>query len=400
MGVRRSGVSDVRHFIRTPPIAPPTRLPDRPVGGSGMAGDCLEGWRQAGFSPAWCRATRPATIRRSSVSGVSATAVPSCPDRTEHRPDQAAAPLRLTARRSEGSVNEFSKVLVANRGEIAIRVLRAANEMGKATVAVFSNEDRLALHRSKADESYRIGEETRPGRRLPLRWRRSSGSPSRPGPTPFTRATAFCPSRPSSPMPARRQGIVFIGPRPDTLRRLGDKVSARVIAMAAGVPTVPATEALPADHAEPRSKLAGGGRLSRYAQGKLGWRRTRHADGGGFGRVRSGAACEARREATAAFGKDEIYFERFIRQARHLEVQVLADAHGPDGPSLRARLLGAAAQPEDRRVRPGPRACRTEGARRADRIRPRHRARVRTISTPARWSSFTISTPAASISSK
>ena len=222
-------------------------------------------------------------------------------------------------------MSEFAKILVANRGEIAIRVLRAANEMGKATVAVFSDEDRLALHRSKADESYRIGEGLGPVSAYLavdeiMRVARETGSDAiHPG-------YGFLSESPEFAQACEKEGVAFIGPRPDTLRRLGDKVSARVIAQSAGVPTVPATGALPVDPEVAldvvrevgfpgilKASWGGGGRGMRVVESP--------------GELES-ALLAARREAAAAFGKDEIYFERFIRQARHLEVQVLADAGG------------------------------------------------------------------------
>ena len=214
---------------------------------------------------------------------------------------------------------------MANRGEIAIRVLRAANEMGKATVAVFADEDRLSLHRSKADESYRIGEGLGPVTaylavddivRVAVETRADAIHPG----------YGFLSESPEFAEACAAAGVAFIGPRPDTLRRLGDKVSARAIAAAAGVPTVPATQALPADPAaalDPVRAVGFPGIL------KASW------GGGGRGmRVVEGpdalepALLAARREAAAAFGKDDVYFERFIGRARHLEVQVLADTHG------------------------------------------------------------------------
>ena len=222
-------------------------------------------------------------------------------------------------------MSEFSKVLVANRGEIAIRVLRAANEMRKATVAVFSDEDRLALHRSKADESYRIGDGKGPVAAYLavdeiIRVAVDTGTDAiHPG-------YGFLSESPELAEACGKERIAFIGPRPDTLRRLGDKVSARAIAAAAGVPTVPASGALPEDPeaaltlAEPvgfpgilKASWGGGGRGMRVVE-----------SAGGL----EAALLAARREAAAAFGKDEIYFERFIGRARHLEVQVLADAEG------------------------------------------------------------------------
>ncbi len=219
----------------------------------------------------------------------------------------------------------FRKILVANRGEIAIRVLRAANEMGKATVAVFSGEDRLALHRSKADESYHIGEGLGPIAAYLsvdeiLRVAHATGADAiHPG-------YGFLSESPEFAEACAAHDIAFIGPRPDTLRRLGDKVSARAIAAAAGVPTVPATGALPAD---PQTALGAAQEVGFPGILKASW------GGGGRGmRVVEtpdgfeAALLAARREAAAAFGKDDIYLERFIRRARHLEVQVLADAGG------------------------------------------------------------------------
>ena len=222
-------------------------------------------------------------------------------------------------------MSEFRKILVANRGEIAIRVLRAANEMGKATVAVFADEDRLALHRSKADEAYRIGEGKGPisaylAIEEIVRVAVDTGTDAiHPG-------YGFLSESPEFAEACEKEGIAFIGPRPDTLRRLGDKVSARAIAAAAGVPTVPATDALPAD---PGTALKLVEEIGFPGILKASW------GGGGRGMREvdsaerfEAALLAARREAAAAFGKDEIYLERFIRRARHLEVQVLADAGG------------------------------------------------------------------------
>ena len=222
-------------------------------------------------------------------------------------------------------MSEFKRILVANRGEIAIRVLRAANEMGKATIAVFSDEDRLALHRSKADEAYRIGDGLGPVAAYLaideiIRVAAETGTDAiHPG-------YGFLSESPEFAQACAAAGVVFIGPRPDTLRRLGDKVSARAIAETAGVPTVPATGALPANPEVAldmvrevgfpgilKASWGGGGRGMRVVE-----------SAGGL----EAALLAARREAAAAFGKDEIYFERFIGRARHLEVQVLADAGG------------------------------------------------------------------------
>ena len=222
-------------------------------------------------------------------------------------------------------MSEFAKILVANRGEIAIRVLRAANEMGKATVAVFSEEDRLALHRSKADESYLVGEGMSPVAAY-LAVDKIIEIALETGTDAIHPGYGFLSESPEFAEACAAKGIAFIGPRPDTLRRLGDKVSARAIAAAAGVPTVPATGALPAD---PQAALAAAGEVgfpgilkASWGGGGRGMRVVESADAFGA------ALLAARREAAAAFGKDETYLERFIRRARHLEVQVLADAGG------------------------------------------------------------------------
>ncbi len=222
-------------------------------------------------------------------------------------------------------MSEFRKILVANRGEIAIRVLRAANEMGKATVAVFADEDRLSLHRSKADESYCIGEGHGPVTAY-LAVDDIIAVAVETGTDAIHPGYGFLSESPEFAGACAAAGIAFIGPRPETLRRLGDKVSARALAAAAGVPTVPATGALPADPGAAleivravgfpgilKASWGGGGRGMRVVDGPEGL---------------EPALLAARREAAAAFGKDDIYFERFIARARHLEVQVLADGHG------------------------------------------------------------------------
>ena len=222
-------------------------------------------------------------------------------------------------------MSEFAKILVANRGEIAIRVLRAANEMGKATVAVFSEEDRLALHRSKADESYLVGKGMSPVAAY-LAVDKIIEVALATGTDAIHPGYGFLSESPEFAEACARKGIAFIGPRPDTLRRLGDKVSARTIAASAGVPTVPATGALPTD---PEAALAAAEEVGFPGILKASW------GGGGRGMrvvetpdAFESALLAARREAAAAFGKDEVYLERFIRRARHLEVQVLADAGG------------------------------------------------------------------------
>ena len=225
----------------------------------------------------------------------------------------------------------ISKILVANRSEIAIRVFRAANELGLKTVAIWAEEDKLSLHRFKADESYQVGRGPHLARDLGpiesylsidevIRVARLAGADAiHPGYGLLSESPEFAEA-------CAENGITFIGPSPETMRRLGNKVAARNLAIEIGVPVVPATEPLPDDMAEVR-KLAA--RVGFPVMLKASW------GGGGRGMrvIRSEAdldreVTEARREAKAAFGKDEVYLEKLVERARHVEVQVLGDTHG------------------------------------------------------------------------
>ena len=138
---------------------------------------------------------------------------------------------------------DFQKILVANRGEIAIRILRAANEMGKKTVAVYAEEDKLGLHRFKADEAYRIGAGLGPVQAYLsiseiIRVAKESGADAiHPG-------YGLLSENPEFVDACDAAGITFIGPKAATMRALGDKASARKVAVEAGVPVIPATEVL------------------------------------------------------------------------------------------------------------------------------------------------------------
>ncbi len=217
------------------------------------------------------------------------------------------------------------KLLVANRSEIAIRVFRAANELGIATVAVFAEEDKLALHRFKADEAYQIGKGLGPIAAYldigeVIRVARLAGADAiHPG-------YGLLSENPDFPAACTSAGITFVGPSPETMRALGDKVAARALARSLGVPVMPASDALPADPAE----------VGRIAAG-IGYPVMIKASWGGGGRGMRVIADEAalarelapaRREAKAAFGRDEVYLEKLVARARHVEVQILADSHG------------------------------------------------------------------------
>ncbi len=222
-------------------------------------------------------------------------------------------------------MTEFKKILVANRGEIAIRVMRAANEMGKKTVAVYAEEDKLSLHRFKADEAYLIGQGLSPvGAYLSIpeiiRVAKMAGADAiHPG-------YGLLSENPDFVDACETAGITFIGPRSDTMRALGDKASARKVAMAAGVPVIPATEVLGEDFAAIKAEAAA-----------IGYPLMLKASWGGGGRGMrpilnedelEAKVREGRREAEAAFGNGEGYLEKMILRARHVEVQILGDKRG------------------------------------------------------------------------
>ncbi len=220
---------------------------------------------------------------------------------------------------------KFDKILIANRGEIAIRVMRAANELGKRTVAVYAEEDKLGLHRFKADEAYRVGAGLGPVQAYLsideiIRVARLSGADAvHPG-------YGLLSENPEFVDAVTAAGLAFIGPEAATMRALGDKASARRVAIEAGVPVIPASEVLTGDMEEAR----------RWAE-EIGYPMMLKASWGGGGRgmrpIRGPDELETkiregRREAEAAFGNGEGYLERMIERARHVEVQILGDAHG------------------------------------------------------------------------
>ena len=216
-------------------------------------------------------------------------------------------------------------VLVANRGEIAIRVMRAASELGLRTVAVYSHEDRFSLHRTKADESYLVGRDRGPIEAYLdiadiMRIARDAEVEAiHPG-------YGFLAENPQFARACAAAGVRFIGPEPEALAVFGNKVSARALAVAAGVAVMPASGPLPADPGE----------CARIAH-EIGYPLMLKASWGGGGRgtrVVSDAVELAqllpvcRGEALAAFGNDEVYLEKLVTRARHVEVQILGDQHG------------------------------------------------------------------------
>ncbi len=230
----------------------------------------------------------------------------------------------MTAKPAAATFRPIRKLLVANRSEIAIRVFRTASELGLRTVAIYTHEDRYALHRFKADEAYEIG---KPGE--PLRayldvdaivsLAKSHGVDAiHPG-------YGFLSENPAFAAACADAGITFVGPSPELLRQLGDKTAARAIAKAAGVPVLEGSESV-------RTSVA----ATKAAQ-KLGYPVILKAAHGGGGRgmrvVRSAddlsdAFEAAQNESKSAFGSPDLFVEKFVEAARHIEVQLLGDAHG------------------------------------------------------------------------
>jgi pyruvate carboxylase len=222
-------------------------------------------------------------------------------------------------------LTRIRSLLVANRGEIAIRVMRAANELGIRTIAIYSQEDRFSLHRTKADEAYLVGRGKAPVDayldiedilRIAAEAKADAIHPG----------YGFLSENPDFVEACNRDGVIFVGPTPEIMRTLGNKVAARNLATSAGVPVMPATPPLPADMEQSKKQAA----LVGYpVMLKASW------GGGGRGMrvIESDAQLTellpvARREAKAGFGNDEVYLEKLVRKARHIEVQILGDTHG------------------------------------------------------------------------
>ncbi|MBV6656428.1 MAG: pyruvate carboxylase [Devosiaceae bacterium] len=229
------------------------------------------------------------------------------------------------------STGPIKRLMAANRSEIAIRIFRAANELGLETVAVYAEEDKLALHRFKADEAYLIGRGPHlPDPLGPIDAYLSIDEIIRTAKEHQVGAIhpgyGFLSESPEFVDACNQAGIIFVGPTSDTMRRLGNKVSARNLAIEAGVPVMPATDPLP-DDMDAVAKLAEG--IGYPVMLKASW------GGGGRGmrviRSPEDLAREvpiAKKEARSAFGKDEVYLEKLVERARHVEVQILGDSHG------------------------------------------------------------------------
>src|ERR1700687_105657 len=219
----------------------------------------------------------------------------------------------------------IQKLLAANRSEIAIRIFRAANELGLRTVGIYSQEDRLGLHRFKADEAYQVGAGKGPVEAyldiagIVALAKDKNVDAIHPG-------YGFLSENPAFARACEKAGITFVGPMPALLELLGDKTAARRLAAAAGVPVLPGT-------AEPiktagaahnaaseigspvmvNAAMGGGGRVMRVVH-----------DAGELGHLLE----EAQGEARSAFGDGSVFLEKYLARARHLEVQILGDEHG------------------------------------------------------------------------
>ncbi|MCZ2127237.1 MAG: acetyl-CoA carboxylase biotin carboxylase subunit [Anaerolineales bacterium] len=219
----------------------------------------------------------------------------------------------------------FKKVLVANRGEIAVRILRACRELGLETVAVFSEADRSALHVRYADEAYLLG--PAPSRESYLRADKIFEIAKRSGADAIHPGYGFLAEREDFAAECAERGINFIGPKPSAIAAMGDKAQARATVIKAGVPVVPGTE--------DTGNLTNDD-LLRIAP-SVGFPLLIKATAGGGGKgMREVRNLEemptllesARREAESAFGDGNVYLEKLIEGARHIEFQIIADSHG------------------------------------------------------------------------
>jgi acetyl-CoA carboxylase, biotin carboxylase subunit len=218
----------------------------------------------------------------------------------------------------------FKKILIANRGEIAVRILRACRELGIASVAIYSDADRASLHVRMAGEAYRVG--PAPSRESYLVIDNVIAAAKRSGCDAIHPGYGFLAENAAFARACAEAGIIFIGPSPEAMEKLGSKTAARILARQAGVPTVPGTlEAVENPEVAERiaretgypialKAIAGGGgkgmrRVERESDLPAAWR-------------------DASSEALNAFGDARLYIEKFLPRPRHIEIQVLADSHG------------------------------------------------------------------------
>ena len=225
----------------------------------------------------------------------------------------------------EKEIKKFKKVLVANRGEIAIRIFRALNELGIGTVAIFSKEDKYALFRTKADEAYLLNPDKGPVDayldideiiRIAKNHQVDAIHPG----------YGFLSENPYFAEACEKSGITFIGPSADMMRAMGDKISSKKMAIAAEVPTIPGIDKAVESYEEVveaadfigypvmlKASNGGGGRGMRIVNSKDELEK---------------AYREAREESRKAFGDEQIFIEKYLRSPKHIEVQIIADKYG------------------------------------------------------------------------
>ncbi len=291
-------------------------------GGPRRAAPVIEGRGKVRKAPAVAKVTKTRG-KPPSRRAKGTPAEPSLPPQEARNRHEAieTAPVFLPARRPRPP---FEKILVANRGEIAVRIIRACHEMGIRTVAVYSEADREALHVRYAHEAYLIGPP--PPSESYLRMDRILDAARRSGAQAIHPGYGFLAENPALPRACRDAGLVFIGPPAEAMEVMGDKVRARALMEAAGVPVLPGTPLLPSDLETVRAWAA-----------RLGYPVLLKAAAGGGGRGMRivhreeelpSLLAQARGEAASAFGDVRVFLERYLERPRHIEVQVLADAHG------------------------------------------------------------------------
>lgn len=219
----------------------------------------------------------------------------------------------------------FKKILIANRGEIAIRIIRACHELGIRTVSVYSKEDKLALFRTKSDESYLIGNNKGPVEAY-LSIEEIIGLAIKKGVDAIHPGYGFLSENPEFAQKCIESGIEFIGPTPEMMDKLGDKIKSKLIAQSIGVPTIPGIEkAIKSDEQAIqfardcgypimlKAAAGGGGRGMRIVRSEADLLREFHS---------------AKNEARKAFGSDDIFIEKYLEHPKHIEVQILGDNYG------------------------------------------------------------------------
>ncbi len=218
----------------------------------------------------------------------------------------------------------FKKLLIANRGEIAVRILRACRELGITSVAVYSDVDRASLHVRMADEAYPIG--PAPSRESYLRIDKLMDVARRAGCDALHPGYGFLAENPELPRACGQAGVTFVGPSAEAMERLGSKTAARELAFRTGVPMVPGVR-------EPIPQLE----TARRIAGEIGYPILLKAVAGGGGKgMRMVASAnelpaawrDAASEAVNAFGDERVYIEKYLERPRHIEMQIFADSHG------------------------------------------------------------------------